>query len=76
MSDASVKAKTDKDWQQWFSILDKAGAAKMSHKAIAEYLYRKRGVPGWWSQVAAVTYELERASARLAPKVRWLRCQC
>jgi len=59
MSDAAVKAKTGKDWQQWFSILDKAGADKMSHKAIAEYLYRKRGVPGWWSQMVTFTYELE-----------------
>ena len=60
MSGAAVKAKTGKDWQQWFSILDKAGAAKMSHKAIAEYLYGKRGVPGWWSQMVTVTYEQER----------------
>lgn len=32
MSDKAVKAKTGKDWRQWFSILDKAGAAKMSHR--------------------------------------------
>ncbi len=32
MSDAAVKAKTGKDWQQWFAILDRAGAMKMSHK--------------------------------------------
>jgi hypothetical protein len=57
MSDAAVKTKTGKDWKQWFSILDKAGATKMSHKEIAEYLYEKRGVPGWWSQMVAVTYE-------------------
>jgi hypothetical protein len=43
-----------------FSILDKAGALKMSHKEIAEYLYDKRGVPGWWCQMVAVTYEQER----------------
>jgi len=60
MSDAAVKAKTGKDWQQWFAILDKAGAKKMSHKEIAKYLYGKRGVPGWWSQMVTVTYEQER----------------
>src|SRR5690349_20694623 len=60
MSDAAVKAKTGRDWQQWFSILDRAGATKMSHKEIAEYLYDRQGVPGWWSQMVAVTYEQER----------------
>jgi formate dehydrogenase maturation protein FdhE len=60
MNDAAVKAKTGKNCRQWFSILDKAGATKMSHKEIAEYLYEKRGVPGWWSQIVTVTYEQER----------------
>jgi hypothetical protein len=60
MSDSAVRAKTGKDWRQWFSILDKAGAAKMSHKEIAEYLHEKRDVPGWWSQMVTVTYEQER----------------
>jgi hypothetical protein len=60
MSGKAVKAKTGKDWKQWFSILDKAGATKMSHKEIAEYLYEKRGVPGWWAQTITVTYEQER----------------
>src|SRR6185503_16038426 len=27
---------------------------------IAEYLYDRQGVPGWWSQMVAVTYEQER----------------
>jgi hypothetical protein len=60
MSDAAVKAKTGKDWKQWFSILDKAGAKKMSHKEIAQYLYDKQRVPSWWSQMVTVTYEQER----------------
>jgi len=60
ISDAAVQAKTGRNWQQWFSILDRAGATKMSHKEMAEYLYEKQGVPGWWSQMVAVTYEQER----------------
>ena len=57
ISDEAVKAKTGKDWRQWFAILDKVGAAKMSHKEIAQYLYDRLGVPGWWSQMVAVEYE-------------------
>jgi len=59
MSDAAVKAKTGKDWRQWFTILDKAGATKMTHKDMAGYLDEKRGIPGWWCQMIAVTYEQE-----------------
>src|SRR5438093_10444365 len=60
MSDAAVKARTGNDWRQWFTIPDKAGAMKKNHKDIAEYLHERRGVPGWWSQMVAVTYEQER----------------
>ncbi|MEO9362412.1 MAG: hypothetical protein ABI348_00795 [Nitrososphaera sp.] len=59
IGDYAVKAKTGKDWKQWFSLLDKAGASKKSHKEIAEYL-DGAGVPGWWAQMITVTYEQER----------------
>jgi hypothetical protein len=32
----------------------------MPHKQIAEYLYEKHGLSGWWSQVVTVVYEQER----------------
>jgi hypothetical protein len=31
----------------------------MPHKQIAEYLYEKHGLSGWWSQVVTVVYEQE-----------------
>jgi hypothetical protein len=34
MSDEAVKSKTGKTWKEWFAILDKAGASKMSHQEI------------------------------------------
>ena len=37
----AVQARTGRNWQQWFSILDKAGAMKMSHKEMAKYLWPK-----------------------------------
>jgi hypothetical protein len=60
MSDSAVKAKTGKDWTAWFNALDKAGAKKLPHKQIAELLHEKHGVPGWWSQMVTVEYELSR----------------
>jgi hypothetical protein len=55
--DAAVKKATGKDWSQWFALLDKSGAKKMDHKAMAAHLYDVLGCPGWWSQMIAVGYE-------------------
>jgi len=55
-----VKAKTGKTWSQWFSALDKAGAAKLDHKAIATLLSKQHGIPGWWCQMVTVEYERSR----------------
>ena len=60
MSDAAVQAKTGGTWDEWFAILDKAGAQKMIHKEIAAYLYGKQKCPGWWSQMITVHYEQAR----------------
>jgi hypothetical protein len=60
MSDAAVKAKTGKDWKQWFAILDRAGAKKMSHKEIVKYLNTEYAVGPWWQQMVTVTYEQQR----------------
>ena len=60
VSDAAVQAKTGKGWQEWFALLDAAGARQMSHKEIAARLYDQLGCPDWWSQMVAVGYEQER----------------
>jgi hypothetical protein len=60
MSDAIVKAKTGKNWAGWFGALDKAGAARLDHRAIAIILSEKHGVPGWWRQMVTVEYERAR----------------
>lgn len=57
IGDETVKAKTGKNWQGWFAILDKAKVQKMNHTEIASYLYEKQKLDGWWAQMIAVTYE-------------------
>ncbi len=59
-SDEAVKAKTGKVWQEWFELLDSAGAAKMGHTELARYLREKHVVAPWWSQMVANTYEQAR----------------
>lgn len=60
MSDAAVKAKTGRTWSQWFTVLDKAGAAKMTHAAIAKLIATRHKIPGWWAQAVTVAYERAR----------------
>ena len=60
MSDEAVRAKTGKTWKEWFAILDKAGAKKLSHQEIVKYLSSDQGVGPWWQQMVTVTYEQAR----------------
>lgn len=60
MTDAAIKAKTGKDWEGWFKALDKAGAAKKDHKAIAALISGKMGAGDWYGQMIAVSYERAR----------------
>jgi uncharacterized protein YndB with AHSA1/START domain len=60
ISDAAVKKATGKDRAQWFALLDKAGAKKMSHKEIAQWLQDNHIKKGWWAQMVTVEYEYAR----------------
>ena len=60
MSNSVVKARTGRDWVGWFGALDKAGAARLEHKAIVGILSREYGLPGWWRQMVTVEYERTR----------------
>jgi hypothetical protein len=61
ISDEAVRKKTGKGWKEWFALLDRAGAKKMSHAEIAQHL-DGIGVPGWWAQMVTVEYERARGS--------------
>ena len=56
----TYRKKTGKSFQQWAVILNKAGAEKMNHAQMAEYLFKKYPkVSGWWLQMITATYEQE-----------------
>jgi uncharacterized protein YndB with AHSA1/START domain len=56
-SDAAVRRATGKTWGEWLAELDKLGARQLPHKAIAQLLSVRLGVPDWWSQMVTVGYE-------------------
>lgn len=60
VSEEAVVKATGRTWEQWFSLLDKAGATKLKHGEIARLLQEKHGVSAWWSQSVTVAYERAR----------------
>ncbi len=60
VSDDAAKAKTGKKWEEWFQMLDKAGARMMDHREIAHYVSSNCGLTPWWSQLLTVGYEQDR----------------
>ena len=59
IGDQAVKAKTGKDWKQWFALLDRAGAKKLDHRGIVAIVGRLGAGP-WWQQMITVSYEQQR----------------
>jgi len=57
ISSEAVKAKTGRRWEEWFAVLEAAGARQMKHQAIANYLYEQYAMDGWWAQMVTVGYE-------------------
>jgi uncharacterized protein YndB with AHSA1/START domain len=60
VGDAAVRKATGKSLQQWFRVLDRAGAKAMDHGRIVKILATARGVSGWWQQMITVAYERAR----------------
>lgn len=60
ISDEAVHAKTGRTWPEWFDLLDKAGADRMSHKEIVAYLAENTNLGSWWQQGVTVAYEKAR----------------
>ena len=60
IGDEALKKKTGRDWQEWFSLLDKEGAVKLTHKEIVALVQGQLTLTSWWGQMIAVGYEQER----------------
>ncbi len=57
ISDDAVASATGKNWKQWLSVLDKAGARNMTHKEIVAIVHDRYGIGPWWQQMVTVGYE-------------------
>lgn len=70
VGNAAVLAKTGKEWNAWFRILDHWGAAEKGHKETARHLLEKHGLSAWWSQMVTVEYERARGLRKVNERPR------
>ncbi len=57
MSDAVIRERTGRTWEEWTQTLDKHDAATMAHRDIAILVSGTYKVAPWWTQAVAVGYE-------------------
>ncbi len=54
----SVFKHTNKHWDVWITLLNKAGAKTSTHKEIVHILKTKYKLTPWWQQAVAIGYEI------------------
>jgi hypothetical protein len=67
VSTDAVARRTGKTWDDWFEVLDNAGAATLDQRGIIAILAQKHGIGPWWQQMIAVGYESLRAKSDKPP---------
>jgi hypothetical protein len=60
-SDASIRERTGRGWEEWFDVLDEWGAADKSHREIARWVAEQLGVEPLVWNAQAITGSYERA---------------
>jgi len=60
VGDEAVVDATGKARDEWFALLDQAGATSWPHKRIASWLVTEHRVDGWWAQNLTVGFEQAR----------------
>ncbi|MBA2337949.1 MAG: hypothetical protein H0V96_09370 [Acidimicrobiia bacterium] len=61
-SDATIRARTGRGWEEWFDMLDEYGAAERSHREVARWVADQLGIEPlvWEAQAVTVSYERAR----------------
>ena len=67
-SDASIRERTGRGWEEWFDLLDEWGAPERTHRDIAIWVAEQQGVAplAWNAQAIAGSYD-GRVGNRLVP---------
>ncbi len=60
ISEERLRAATGRTREEWYALLDEAGAREWDHTHIARWLGGEHDVDGWWAQGVTVGYEQSR----------------
>lgn len=60
VSDAVIRERTGRGWEEWFDLLDDWGAAQRPAKKTRRWLVEEHGVESWGSQAVAIGFERAR----------------
>jgi hypothetical protein len=60
-SDATIRERTGRGWEEWFDLLDEAGAADMTHRETARWLAEREGLNALAWNVQAVVGGYDKA---------------
>jgi hypothetical protein len=66
-SDATIRERTGRGWEEWFDLLDEWGAADKTHREIARWLAGQQGIHplAWNAQAIAGSYERARRGRKV-----------
>jgi uncharacterized protein YndB with AHSA1/START domain len=61
-SDATIRERSGRGWEEWFDLLDEWGAAERPHREIARWVAGRLGIDplAWNAQAIALSYERAR----------------
>jgi uncharacterized protein YciI len=59
-SEERLREQTGRGWEEWFDLLDTWDAKSLGHTEIASRVGDQPGVPGWYAQAVAMSYERAR----------------
>jgi uncharacterized protein YndB with AHSA1/START domain len=60
MSSEAVSKATGMGWDEWFALLDEAGAVEWDHRRMVAFLAESGLEKPWWQQMVSSTYERAR----------------
>jgi hypothetical protein len=60
VSDDAARKATGAGWDDWFHLLDEAGAQQWEHKQMVAFVAQKGLDNGWWQQMITSAYERAR----------------
>ena len=70
-SDADIRRRTGRGWEQWFDLLDDWGAGDLGHRATAKRVAELLGIRplAWEAQAVTTSYERARGLRELGARV-------